>query len=87
MTVDGFVLEYNYISYLWWSLLFLPGDGQPPPGVFLFPEGVEDVEGDFPPGKLMLYWCVWVDLVSVAFLEPLENVVGGEGDSQRSTED
>ena len=57
------------------------------PGVFLFPEGVEEVECDLPLGKLVLDSSIWVNLVPVAVLEPLENMVGSEGDSQGSTKD
>ena len=84
MAVDGFVLEEDDVSHLGNRSLILPCNREPPPSVFLLPEGVIEVEDDPPPGDLMLDGDVWIDFVPVTLPETEENVVGGEGNSQGS---
>ena len=87
MAVDGFVLEEDIVTNLWDQSLFLPRYSESPSGVVLLPEGVVETENNSPPGELVSDRDVRVDLVSVALPEPKEYVVGGEGDSQESTQD
>ena len=54
MAIDGFVLEEYNITHLRYLSLIFPGDSEPSPGVFLFPEGVEEFEDNPPPGGLVL---------------------------------
>ena len=87
VTVDRFILEENNVTNLRDQSLFLPGHSESPSGVFLLPEWVVEIKDDSPPGKLVLNREVRVDLVYEALPEPEEDVVGGEGDSQGSTQD
>ena len=45
------------------------------------------VESYVPPGDLLVDGSYRVDLVSETLSKPLQNVIGSEGDSQRSSED
>ena len=76
MAVDGFILEEDDVSHLGNRSLIFPCNREPPPGVFLLPEGVIEVEDDPPPGELVLDGDVWVDFVPVAFPESEEDMVG-----------
>ena len=75
MTIYGFIFKEHNVPHLWDSSLLFPCNCEPPPGVFLFPEGVIEVEDDPPPGDLMLDGDVWVDFIPVAFPEFEYNVI------------
>ena len=47
---------------------------------------MEHVESDVPSGDLLVDVSYRVDLVSETLSKPLENMIGSEGDSQRSSE-
>ena len=87
MAINGLVLEEDNVTHLWNKSLIFPVHSESPPCIFLFPEGIVEVEDNFPPGDLMLRGDVRVDFVSVTLSEVEENVVGGEGDPQRCCQD
>ena len=87
MSINGFVLEEDNVPHLWNKSLIFPVHSESPPCIFLFPEGIVEVEDDSPPGDLMLRGDVWVDFVSVTLSEAKEYVVGGEGDPQQGCQD
>lgn len=67
--------------------MFFSDDSESSPGVFLLPEGVEEVEDDFPPGDLVVARSFWANFIPKTFLKPLEYMIGGEGDPQGSSKD
>ena len=87
MGIDGFVLEEDDVAHLRNKSLIFPGHGESPPCVFLFPEGMVEVENNSPPGDLVLCGDVWVDFVSVTLSEAEEYIIGGESDPQWSCQD
>ena len=69
MFVNRYILEEYNIPNLGYLSLILPGYSKSSPGVLLFAEGVEQFEGNFPPGELVLNWDFCVDFVSVTVPE------------------
>lgn len=86
VVVHGFVFEEDNIAHLRDKSLFFQGDSESLSCTFLLPEGVVEVDGNSPPGYLMLDWDVMVDFIPVALPEPEEYMVWHEGDSQGSSQ-
>lgn len=86
VVVHRFVFEEDNIAHLRDKSLFFQGDSESLSCTFLLPEGVVEVDGNSPPGYLMLDWDVMVDFIPVALPEPEEYMVWHEGDSQGSSQ-
>ena len=87
MLVTWFLDKQDDVFNLGNLILLLAEDSETMSGVFLSPERAKERKSYFPLSNLMTDRDFRIDFFSTFVLESQENVVGGESDSQRHSQD